>query len=61
MSDEKCKHATIGFGSGGWYIFCAHCRAIWVPEEADSAGFCTTSAMIDGDLRVEEDGESKRE
>jgi len=38
MSDEPCAHETVSFGSGGHYIFCVNCRAIWCSRpEGDGA------------------------
>ena len=30
MTDPKCKHETLRFGSGGYYVFCETCHVRWV-------------------------------
>jgi hypothetical protein len=29
MMDRKCKHETLRFGSGGYYVFCDRCLVRW--------------------------------
>ena len=39
--NKPCKHETLTFWSGGYYIACKHCKKMWV---------ATTSMGLDADL-----------
>lgn len=52
--DKKCRHAKLHFGSGGWYIFCDECPAVWTPETDEHYDACVTNEVTDADYRTEE-------
>jgi len=60
MKQEDCRHATVRFGSGDYYIFCADCPMRWAainpstegdfvfPEGANKG----VGATLSGEVRV---------
>jgi len=30
---SRCRHKTLFFGSGGYYLICAECSAMWVAKD----------------------------
>ena len=59
MSDEKCRHRKLSFGSGGYFIICADaCGQYWVAKRGTDGelGLREGSAkdlLYMTDLRVE--------
>jgi hypothetical protein len=40
---SPCRHETLTFGSGGYYIFCHACGAVWC-SNPDGGGLLTYEA-----------------
>jgi hypothetical protein len=34
-TQKQCKHPTLTFGSGGYYVFCRQCGFTWVAKRSD--------------------------
>lgn len=59
---EECRHETIHFGSGDYYIFCRDCPAAWVFKDRaglDDSPAATKSnrgvgSLLSGEARVTE-------
>ena len=55
--DRPCLHASLYFGSGGFYVFCLDCPASWrsAKVDYDHRDECMTEAVAandDGRLRI---------
>lgn len=53
---EECRHETIRFGSGDYYIFCQDCPAAWVFKEragADRPAPASSNKGVGGQLSGE--------
>ncbi len=46
-----CKHETLMFGSGDYYVFCQECGDRWIKGRLgrQEYGPCTNGKMIGGD------------
>lgn len=54
---EPCIHETLAFGSGGYYIFCHACGAVWDPSgshSVDTGVACIPRTAPNGDSCLRE-------
>lgn len=56
MSDaDHCRHPTLYFASGGYYVICSSCRMSWIATSLEGAyNYQAGDHGLDGnDIRVE--------